>query len=111
MISYVQIQGWVKEAVSIKLRAFEPLPADLHHKTVVPQRVDLGNMCMRQCSWKRMNGLTNCFTVQGWMDEALSVRLRADEPLPAGLQHHYIVVPPEQKLAVLCRQIRADLLA
>lgn len=44
------------------------------------------------------------------MDEALSVKLRADEPLPSGLQHRYIVTPPERKLAVLCRQIRADLL-
>ena len=47
--------------------------------------------------------------LQGWMDEAQSVMLRAEEPLPAGLQHRYIVVPPERKLAVLCRQIRNDL--
>ena len=52
-----------------------------------------------------------CVDLQGWMDEALGVKLRAEEPLPAGLQHRYTVVPPERKLAVLCRQIRADLLA
>lgn len=29
--------------------------------------------------------------------------------VPEGLQHRYIKVPPERKLAELCRQLRSDL--
>ena len=39
----------------------------------------------------------------------MHVSLGRDEPVPPGLQHRYMVVPAEHKLAVLCRQIRLDL--
>ena len=47
--------------------------------------------------------------VQGWLDDPMHVSLGSDEPVPPGLQHRYIVVPADRKLAVLCRQIRLDL--
>lgn len=52
----------------------------------------------------------NCMGVaQGWLDDPIHVSLGSDEPVPPGLQHRYMVVPAERKLAVLCRQIRLDL--
>ena len=53
--------------------------------------------------------LTSFTTVQGWLDDPVHVSLGVDEPVPPGLQHRYVVVPAERKLAVLCRQIRVDL--
>ena len=47
--------------------------------------------------------------LQGWINNAQHVSLGLDEPVPPGLQHRYMVIPAQQKLAVLCRQIRADL--
>lgn len=46
---------------------------------------------------------------QGWLDDPMHVSLGSDEPVPPGLQHRYMVVPADRKLAVLCRQIRLDL--
>lgn len=47
--------------------------------------------------------------LQGWISNAAHVALDVSEPVPPGLQHRYIMVPAQHKLAVLCRQIRADL--
>ncbi len=47
--------------------------------------------------------------LQGWLDDPVHVSLGLDEPVPPGLQHRYMVVPAERKLAALCRQIRVDL--
>ena len=60
--------------------------------------------------------LTRCVrpalsAVQGWLDDPIHVSLGADEPVPPGLQHQYMVVPADRKLAALCRQIRLDLKA
>ncbi|DBA95016.1 hypothetical protein WJX77_005449 [Trebouxia sp. C0004] len=54
-------------------------------------------------------GLSDTASSMGWLDDPVHVSLGLDEPVPPGLQHRYMVVPPERKLAVLCRQIRVDL--
>ena len=107
------MQGWMDGALRVRLRAGGPLPAGLQHHYIVVPRLDAAAsyILLSAVSDNDQADITYNSTMQGWMDEALSVRLRADEPLPAGLQHNYIVVAPERKLAVLCRQIRADLLA
>lgn len=53
--------------------------------------------------------VTTYAIMQGWLDDPVHVSLGVDEPVPPGLQHRYVVVPAERKLAVLCRQIRVDL--
>lgn len=55
--------------------------------------------------------LSSTATSMGWLDDPTHVSLGLDEPVPPGLQHHYMVVPADRKLAVLCRQIRLDLKA
>ncbi|DBA85379.1 TPA: hypothetical protein ACH3X2_006058 [Trebouxia sp. C0005] len=54
-------------------------------------------------------GLSDTASSMGWLDDPVHVSLGLDEPVPPGLQHRYMVVPAERKLAVLCRQIRVDL--
>lgn len=52
----------------------------------------------------------NCMSaLQGWLDDPMHVSLGSEEPVPSGLQHRYMIVPADRKLAVLCRQIRLDL--
>lgn len=54
-------------------------------------------------------GLSDTASSMGWLDDPVHVSLGLDEPVPPGLQHRYMVVPAQRKLAVLCRQIRVDL--
>lgn len=53
--------------------------------------------------------LSHTASSMGWLDDPVHVSLGVEEPVPPGLQHRYMVVPAERKLAVLCRQIRVDL--
>lgn len=48
--------------------------------------------------------------LQGWVCDPVTVRVGGRMRIPSGLQHRCIVVGDEaEKVAAMCRQIRADL--
>ncbi|CAL8467542.1 g7080 [Coccomyxa elongata] len=46
---------------------------------------------------------------QGWMTDAVTLRVGRLGQVPAGLQHRYMLVDDARKLIVMCRQLRLDL--
>ncbi len=46
---------------------------------------------------------------QGWVQDAVTLRVGQLGQVPAGLQHRYMVVDEPRKLILMCRQLRLDL--
>ncbi|KAK9909664.1 hypothetical protein WJX75_005823 [Coccomyxa subellipsoidea] len=45
---------------------------------------------------------------QGWLKDAVTLRVGCQGQVPAGLQHRYMVVDEPRKLILMCRQLRLD---
>ena len=89
------MQGWVDEALSSRLKGDKRLlPGAWHHYIVAPRLFTAALYILISAnSHDDQASRTSYITMQGWMDEALSMRLKAHEPLLTCAQHHCIVVP------------------
>lgn len=74
----------------------------------LPFDLPIDKRVLRSCNSSPCTSIQS-MCLQGWLHKPTTVTVSPSTNMPLSVSHRFIATSPERKLAVLTRQIRADL--